>query len=145
MRSWEYKLFGIIDTDLHLFGLENDEVRVHLLGTDRFGRDLWGRICLAGRVSLSLSVLAAVIAIVIGSSVGVISGYYGGAIDNVMQRFVEVVMSFPELPLWMALAAVIPRPGPPARSFSSWHSSFPFALGGAGARGARQSVEPARN
>ncbi len=125
-RSWEYKLFGFIDTDLHLFGLDTDEVRVHILGTDRFGRDLWGRICLAGRVSLSLSILAALIAIVIGSSVGVISGYYGGAIDNVIQRFVEVVMSFPELPLWMALAAVIPKTWSSGQIFLVMAFIFPF-------------------
>ena len=126
VRSWEYKLFGVITTDLHLFGLDTDDVRLHLLGTDRFGRDLWGRICLAGRVSLSLSILAALIAIVIGSSVGVISGYYGGAIDNVIQRFVEVVMSFPELPLWMALAAVIPKTWSGEQKFLAMALIFPF-------------------
>ena len=126
VRSWEYKLFGLIETDLHLFGLESDEVRIHLLGTDRFGRDLWGRIALAGRVSLSLSVIAALIAIVVGSSVGVISGYYGGAIDNVIQRFVEVVMSFPELPLWMALAAVIPKTWSSGQIFMVMALIFPF-------------------
>jgi len=126
VRSWEYKLFGLIETDLHLFGIEGDEVRIHLLGTDRFGRDLWGRIALAGRVSLSLSVIAALIAIVVGSSVGVISGYYGGAIDNVIQRFVEVVMSFPELPLWMALAAVIPKTWPAGQIFLVMAFIFPF-------------------
>ena len=126
VRSWEYKLFGLFDTDLHLFGLDSDEVRVHLLGTDRFGRDLWGRICLAGRVSLSLSIMAALIAIIIGSSVGVISGYYGGVIDNVIQRFVEVVMSFPELPLWMALAAVIPKTWSSGQIFLVMAFIFPF-------------------
>ena len=126
VRSWEYKLFGLIDTDLHLFGLDTDEVRLHLLGTDRFGRDLWGRICLAGRVSLSLSILAAVIAILVGSSVGVISGYYGGAIDNVMQRAVEVIMSFPELPLWMALVAVIPKTWTGEQRFLMMVFIFPF-------------------
>ena len=126
VRSWEYKLFGLIETDLHLFGLDTDEVRLHLLGTDRFGRDLWGRICLAGRVSLSLSILAAMIAIVVGSSLGVISGYYGGGIDNVIQRFVEVVMSFPELPLWMALAAVIPTTWSGEQKFLVMAFIFPF-------------------
>ena len=90
----------LITTDFHLFGLDTDEVRLHLLGTDRFGRDLWGRICLAGRVSLVAEHIGGGDRNhVIGSSVGVISGYYGGAIDNVIQRLVEVVMSFPELPL----------------------------------------------
>jgi peptide/nickel transport system permease protein len=126
VNTWEYKLFGFITTDLHLFDVESDEVRVHLLGTDRFGRDLWGRASLAGRVSLSLSVLAAFIAILIGSSVGVISGYYGGTIDNVMQRFVEIVMSFPELPLWMALAAVIPRTWSSGQIFLMMAFIFPF-------------------
>ena len=126
VRSWEYKLFGLIETDLHLFGLDSEDVRVHLLGTDRFGRDLWGRICLAGRVSLSLSIMAAFIAIIIGSSVGVISGYYGGTIDNLIQRFVEVVMSFPELPLWMALAAVIPKTWSSGQIFLVMAFIFPF-------------------
>ena len=126
VRSWEYKLFGLIETDLHLFGLDSDDVRVHVLGTDRFGRDLWGRICLAGRVSLSLSIIAALIAIVVGSSVGVISGYYGGTIDNLIQRFVEVVMSFPELPLWMALAAVIPKTWSSGQIFLVMAFIFPF-------------------
>ena len=119
VRSWEYKLFGLITTDLHLFGIDTDEVKLHLLGTDRFGR-------LAGRVSLSLSILAALIAIVIGSSVGVISGYYGGAIDNILQRFVEVVMSFPELPLWMALVAVIPDTWSGGQKFLVMAFIFPF-------------------
>jgi peptide/nickel transport system permease protein len=108
VRSWEYKLFGLITTDIHFFGVAEGG-RIHLLGTDRFGRDLWGRACLAGRITLSLSMLAAFVAVVIGSVVGVISGYYGGAIDNVLQRGVEILQSFPELPLWMALASVIPR------------------------------------
>lgn len=126
VRSWEYELFGFIKTDLHLFGIEDEDVRIHLLGTDRFGRDLWGRASLAGRVSLSLSLLAALIAIGIGSSVGVISGYYGGTIDNVLQRFVEVVMSFPELPLWMALAAIIPKTWSSGQIFLMMAFIFPF-------------------
>lgn len=107
-RGWEYRLLGVIDTDLHLFGVEPGGT-VHLMGTDRFGRDLWGRTALAGRISLTLSVLAALVAVVVGSSVGVISGYYGGVIDNLLQRFVEIVLSLPELPLWLSLAAIIPR------------------------------------
>lgn len=126
VRSWEYRLFGIIDSDFHLFGLDSEDARIHILGTDRFGRDLWGRICLAGRVSLSLSILAALIAIVIGSSVGLISGYYGGKVDNLIQRFVEVVMSFPELPLWMALAAVIPKTWSSGQIFLVMAFIFPF-------------------
>ncbi len=108
IEGWEYQLLGLFDTNIHLFGVEEGG-QLYLLGTDRFGRDLFGRAALAGRVSLSLSVFAAFVAVVVGSTVGVVSGYYGGNIDNVIQRFIEVIMSFPELPLWMALAAVVPK------------------------------------
>jgi len=79
-----------------------------MLGTDKFGRDLFGRIALAGRISLMLATAATLIIITIGSTVGIISGYYGGWVDNLIQRFIEFVQAFPTLPLWMALAAVIP-------------------------------------
>jgi len=82
---------------------------LHLLGTEKQGRDLWGRACHAGRISLSMSIFATFISIAVGSVVGIVSGYYGGWIDNVLQRFVEFVNSFPQLPLWLALAAIIPR------------------------------------
>lgn len=108
VRGWEYKILGVIPSDVHLFGVDEGGI-IHLLGTDRWGRDLWGRACLAGRVSLSLSLLAALVAVAIGSTIGVVSGYYGGTVDNLVQRATEVVLSFPELPLWMALAAVIPK------------------------------------
>lgn len=108
VRSWEWKILGLIPTDLHLFGVEEGG-RIHLMGTEKQGRDLWGRACMAGRISLSLSLFATFISIAVGAVVGVVSGYYGGAIDNAIQRFVEFVASFPQLPLWLALAAIIPR------------------------------------
>lgn len=107
VRSWEYKLFGLIPTDLHLYGAAGD-VKIFLLGTDRFGRDIFGRSCLAGRISLTMALFGTLISVMVGAIVGVFSGFYGGAIDNWTQRFVEFVQSFPQLPLWMALAAVIP-------------------------------------
>jgi peptide/nickel transport system permease protein len=73
------------------------------------GRDLWGKECEAGRISLTMSLFGAVISIAIGSVLGVASGYYGGTIDNVLQRFTEFVAAFPNLPLWMALAALVPK------------------------------------
>ena len=108
VRGWEYKLLGLIETDIHFFGVDEGGI-IHIMGTDRFGRDLFGRACLAGRISLSLSLLAAFVSVTIGSTVGVVSGYFGGWFDNLAQRFVEVVISFPALPLWMSLAAIIPR------------------------------------
>lgn len=107
VRSWEYKLLGLFSTDLHLYGAAGD-AKVFLLGTDRFGRDVFGRASVAGRISLTMALFGTLISVFVGAVVGVFSGYYGGAIDNWTQRFVEFVQSFPQLPLWMALAAVIP-------------------------------------
>jgi peptide/nickel transport system permease protein len=73
------------------------------------GRDLWGKACEAGRVSLSMSLFGTLISVAVGSVLGVASGYYGGGVDNALQRFTEFVNAFPQLPLWMALAAVVPK------------------------------------
>jgi peptide/nickel transport system permease protein len=108
VRGAEYKLFGLIPSKLHLFGVEQGGT-IYILGTDKMGRDLWGKACEAGRISLSMSLFGTIISIVVGSVLGVASGYYGGWIDNVLQRFTEFVAAFPNLPLWMALAALIPK------------------------------------
>ena len=107
VQGWEYKLWGIIPARLHLLGI--DEGKLYLLGSDKLGRDLFGKACQAGRVSLAMSLFGTIVSVGIGSILGVVSGYYGGWIDNVLQRFVEMVNAFPQLPLWLALAAVVPR------------------------------------
>lgn len=104
----EYKLFGFIPMNLHLFGVAKGGT-VFLIGTDKFGRDVWGKACEAGRISLSIGLFGTIISIVFGSVLGVASGYYGGTFDNILQRFTEFVAAFPNLPLWMALAALIPK------------------------------------
>ncbi|PJF34164.1 MAG: peptide ABC transporter permease, partial [Phototrophicales bacterium] len=103
----EYTILGIT-SNLHLYGVEEGGT-VYLLGTDKLGRDLWGKICEAGRISLSMSLFGTIISIAFGSVLGVVSGYYGGWVDNAMQRFTEFVAAFPQLPLWMALAALVPK------------------------------------
>jgi peptide/nickel transport system permease protein len=108
VRSWEYKLLGIIPMDLHLYGVEEGGT-LFVLGTDKLGRDLWGKACQAGRVSLSMSLFGTIVSIAIGSVLGVMSGYYGGRFDDIMQRFVEFINAFPQLPLWMALASIVPK------------------------------------
>jgi len=104
----EHKLLGLISTKLHLFGVDEGGT-IYLLGTDKMGRDLWGKACEAGRISLSMSLFGTIISIAVGSVLGVASGYYGGWVDNVLQRFTEFVAAFPNLPLWMALAALVPK------------------------------------
>jgi peptide/nickel transport system permease protein len=125
VQGWPYKILGIIPSRLHLIGVEEGGI-FYMLGTDKMGRDLFGKACQAGRVSLSMSLFGTIISIAVGSVLGVASGYYGGGIDNAMQRFTEFVNAFPQLPLWMALAAVVPRT---ADSFTIFViMSFIFAL-----------------
>ncbi len=103
-----YKILGLIPSNLHLFGVDKGGT-IYLLGTDKLGRDLWGKVCEAGRISLTMSLFGAIISVIFGSVLGVASGYYGGWIDNALQRFTEFVAAFPSLPLWMALAALVPK------------------------------------
>jgi peptide/nickel transport system permease protein len=121
----EYHLFGLIPANLHLFGVD-DGGTIYLLGTDKLGRDVWGKACESGRISLSMSLFGTLISIAVGSVLGVASGYYGGWVDNVLQRFTEFVAAFPNLPLWMALAALVPKT---ADSFTVFVAmAFIFAL-----------------
>ncbi len=108
VKGPEYKLLGLIPFDLHLYGVEEGGT-IYLLGTDKMGRDLWGKACQAGRISLTMSLFGTIISIAVGSVLGVASGYYGGTVDMVLQRFTEFVAAFPNLPLWMALAALVPK------------------------------------
>jgi peptide/nickel transport system permease protein len=108
VQGWDYKLLGLIPTNIHLYGVEEGGT-IYLMGTDKLGRDLWGKLCEAGRISLSMSLFGATISVLVGSILGVVSGYYGGKVDLGLQRFTEFVAAFPDLPLWMALAATIPK------------------------------------
>lgn len=125
VQGWEYKILGIIPARLHLFGVEG-EGRIHVMGTDKFGRDLFGKSCEAGRISLTMALFGTLVSVTIGSVLGVTSGYYGGRADELIQRFVEFVNCFPQLPLWMSLAAIVPRTWDSFRIFVIM--AFIFAL-----------------
>ncbi len=107
-KGWEYKLFFGLSSNFHFFGVEEGG-RIHILGSDLYGRDLWGRILVGGRVSLSIALMGAIVTVVIGAIIGAASGYYGGVIDMIIQRIIELLQSFPQLPLWMALSAALPK------------------------------------
>ncbi len=112
-----YKLFGLIATDVHLFGIPSQDFGVFLLGTDRQGRDQLSRLFIGSQISLTIGLVGVGLSLLIGSVFGVASGYFGGWIDDVMQRAIEVVRSFPAIPLWMALAAAFPPHWPPLQVY----------------------------
>ncbi len=125
VQASPYKIFGVIPTNIHLFGVEKGG-SLYMLGTDKQGRDLFGKAAQAGRISLTMSLFGTIVSVGVGSVLGVISGYYGGVVDDVIQRFVEFVNAFPQLPLWLALASIVPRT---ADSFTIFViMSFIFAL-----------------
>jgi peptide/nickel transport system permease protein len=110
VQGENYNLFGIINTNLHLFGVQNGFF--FPLGTDKFGRDLLSRMLVGSQVSLTVGIIGILISFSIGILMGGISGYYGGWIDTAIQRLIEILLSFPRLPILLALAYVIPAKWP---------------------------------
>ncbi len=110
----EYKLFGMIPCNTHLYGLVNEQgevdrtARINIFGADSTGACIFSRILFGGRVSLTIPFVSAAISFVLGIVLGGISGYFGGVVDNVIQRIIEVLSAIPSIPLWMALSAAIP-------------------------------------
>lgn len=111
VRGSEYKLWGLFNTDLHLFGTKKGYI--YLLGTEQLGRDVLSRIIFGMRISLSVGLIGVLLSVILGIVLGGISGYFGGVIDNIIQRLSEILRSFPSIPLWMALSAALPQDWPP--------------------------------
>ena len=111
-EGFEYRLFGVFPATRHLIGIDGggDATQaIFLLGTDVQGRDQWSRLMYATRISLTIGLLGVSVSLILGIVLGGISGFYGGAIDTVIQRVIEILRSIPTIPLWMGLAAAMPR------------------------------------
>lgn len=108
--GYPYKLFGFIPSNVHLVGVQGAraEESLFIMGTDIQGRDLWSRIIYATRTSLTVGLAGVTLSLFLGVLLGGISGYFGGLIDTIVQRLIEILGSVPTIPLWMGLAAAMP-------------------------------------
>ncbi len=115
VRGEPYKLWGLFQTDIHLFGVE--ETPILLFGADRLGRDVFSRTIYGARISLSIGLVGVFLSFILGVILGGISGYWGGVVDDIIQRIIDFLLSIPSLPLWMALSAALPRNWPVLKTY----------------------------
>src|SRR5436305_14154131 len=111
-ESFEYRFLRVFPTTRHLIGVEpglGAARTVFLLGTDVQGRDLWSRLMYGTRISLTIGLFGVTVSLVLGVALGGLSGVYGGVLDTVIQRTIEILRSIPTIPLWTGLAAALPR------------------------------------
>ena len=139
VRGVEYTILGVIKTDIHLFGVEAPGM-LFLFGTDSQGRDIFSRVWYGAQISLSVGLLGVFLTLLFGSIIGIASGYIGGLFDDAVQRLIELLMSFPQLPLWLALATLIPDNWPSDRIYFAITIVLALLSWGALARQTRSMV-----
>lgn len=109
-EGYSYRFLGLFETDRHLLGVHDGrpEESLFLLGTDQLGRDVWSRLMWGTRTSLFIGLVGVGLSLFLGVLLGGVSGLYGGVVDTVIQRLIEILRSVPTIPLWMGLAAALP-------------------------------------
>jgi peptide/nickel transport system permease protein len=117
--SAPYSMLGFIPMQTKLFGLVNAKPgdSLYIMGADRLGRDIFSRVVYGARISLSIGLVGVLMSLVLGVAIGGVSGFFGGWVDMVIQRIIELLRSIPTIPLWMGLAAAIPVGWPPLRTY----------------------------
>ncbi|PPR57446.1 MAG: Oligopeptide transport system permease protein OppC [Alphaproteobacteria bacterium MarineAlpha3_Bin6] len=106
-RGDVYEFWSLFETDFHLVCAAKSGT-FFFLGTDRLGRDIWSRMIYGTRISLTVGLVGIILSFILGISIGGAAGYFGGWVDNLAQRAIEILRSIPELPLWMGLSAALP-------------------------------------
>jgi peptide/nickel transport system permease protein len=112
-----YKLFGLIQTNRHLFGPVEVGQPFYIAGADRLGRDILSRTIYGTRISMTIGLIGVTLSLVFGILIGGVSGLFGGVTDNIIQRLIEFIQSVPAIPLWIGLAAAIPQSVPPLQVY----------------------------
>jgi peptide/nickel transport system permease protein len=112
-----YELWGLFPSNIHFMGVEGEDATLYLLGTDRLGRDQFSRLVYGTRLSTSIGLIGVALSLVLGILIGGASGYYGGTIDNLVQRTIEFLRAIPTIPLWMGLSAALPPHWSPVRIY----------------------------
>ena len=116
VAGYPYRVLGLVPARVHLLGT-TPGASVHLLGTDRLGRDQWSRLAHGTQTSMTIGLTAVTFSVVLGVLLGGISGYAGGLSDTIIQRVIELLQSLPTIPIWLALTAALPRDWSPLRVF----------------------------
>lgn len=112
-----YKFWGRWPSDLHLIGVKDPEATLFLMGTDRLGRDMLSRVVYGTRPSMTIGLVGVALSLLLGIFLGGISGYFGGWIDMLIQRLIEMISALPTIPLWMGLAAAVPLDWGPLQTY----------------------------
>ncbi len=111
-----YEFWNLFEASRH-FICPAENGTFFFLGTDRMGRDIWSRIIYGARISLTVGLVGISLSFLLGISIGGAAGYFGGWVDNLSQRTIEILRSIPELPLWMGLSAALPEDWSPIAVF----------------------------